>query len=209
MRYLHCLHTNYSRTPIRFLLCISCTPPLRSPLLGIVSGSVAASLLAYAVFRVTMFPTQVAKMIDGSVGEVLTAPLISSGFTCVYGARGLRLLVMHDRHLRGRWIRVLEERAVIKGLVAAFLAIGGIAWSAILLYGLNRRVMSHRTDVGRDKNIFAGTLSTRNIYRYLVLGVVWVAMVVESSTVSGTTFYVLFLRDKKKKKNKGSCRMIA
>lgn len=154
MRYLHCLHTNYSRTPIRFLLCISCKPPLRSPLLGIVSGSVAASLLAYAVFRVTMFPTQVAKMIDGSVGEVLTAPLISSGFTCVYGARGLRLLVMHDRHLRGRWIRVLEERAVIKGLVAAFLAIGGIAWSAILLYGLNRRVMSHRTDVGRDKNIF-------------------------------------------------------
>eukprot|EP00752_Nemacystus_decipiens_P015544 g13868.t1 len=77
-------------------------------------------------------------MIDGSLGEVLTAPLISLGFTCVYGARGLRLLVMYNRQLRGRWVRVLDERAVIKSLMAAYLSFEGFAWSAILLYGLNR-----------------------------------------------------------------------
>lgn len=73
-------------------------------------------------FRISMFPTQVAKMMDGSVGEVLTAPLMSSGFTCVYGARSLRLLVMYNRHLRGRWIRVLDEHAVMKDLSVIYLS---------------------------------------------------------------------------------------
>lgn len=80
-------------------------------------------------------------MIDGSVGEVLTAPLISVGFTCVYGARGLRLLVVYNSHLLGRWVRVLDERAVIKGLVATYLGIEGLAWFAVLLYRLNRWAM--------------------------------------------------------------------
>lgn len=93
---------------------------------------VAASVFAYAVFRITMFPTQGAKMIDESLGEVLTTPLVSAGFTCTYGARVLRLLVMYNRHLRGHWVKVLDERVVVKGLVAAFLGIEGIAWSAIL-----------------------------------------------------------------------------
>lgn len=138
------MHAEYSRIPgvrSHFRSALFCMLR-RSPLLGIVSGAVASSLFTYAIFRITMFPTQVANMIDGSVGEVLTAPLISSGFTCVYGVRGLRLLVMYNRHLRGRWVRVLDERGVIKGLVATYLSIQSGLWSAIMLYGLNRWALS-------------------------------------------------------------------
>ena len=114
-------------------------PPLllgfRSPLLLTLSGSVGMLVGLIWSCRYTIFPAEVTKVREGSDMLIVIIPLVATGYTTVYGWRGLRLLMMYDSAMRRRWGRVPNERAIAKGLIASFLAIEAIAWSVRLVYG--------------------------------------------------------------------------
>lgn len=142
MHAKHSLHT--SKVALSLFLCFLyafvCLPS-RSPLLGALSGAVAASIFPYSTLSVTLFPDQVAKKIDGTLRQVFSLPLVFTGFTCVYGIRGLRLIVMYNPGMRGRWVRILDERAMIKGLMATYVGVEVVLWSTMPLFGVNRWTM--------------------------------------------------------------------
>lgn len=79
-----------------------------------------------------------AKIFAGSAPEIVVLPLSATGFTAVYGLRGLRLVIMYDGKMRRRWGGVPDEVALAKYVLVGFLAIEVIAWSASLEYGVSR-----------------------------------------------------------------------
>jgi len=102
------------------------------------SGSIGIILALAGIWRTTLFPGEVANIIEGSAPEIVFLPLSTMGFTAVYGLRGLRLLTMYDRKMRRRWGGVPEEGALVKALLVCYLVIEVIAWSASLAYGVSR-----------------------------------------------------------------------
>lgn len=116
-----------------------CTRVARSPLLATMSGSVAAWVSSFAILRLAFFPDQLAPSIEGGVAEVVHIPMVLWGFTVPYAVRGVRLIVLYNPHMRGRWGRILNEPPTIRKLMALFLATEAIAWSAGLVYGVDRQ----------------------------------------------------------------------
>lgn len=102
------------------------------------SGSIAAWVSCFAVLRIAVFPGQLASSIEGGVAEVIHVPMVLWGFTFPYAVRGVRLIVMYNPHMRGSWGRFLNEPPMIKKLVALFFATEAIAWSASLVYRVDR-----------------------------------------------------------------------
>ena len=102
------------------------------------SGSVAAWVACFSILRLAFFPGQLAPSLEGGVAEVVHIPMVLWGFTLPYAVRGLRLIVMYNPHMRGRWGRILNEPPVIRKLVALFFAKEAVAWSAGLVYGVDR-----------------------------------------------------------------------
>lgn len=90
------------------------------------------------VFRGTLVPADAAKMIDGSLTEIVFVPLTLTCFTSVYGLRGLRLLIMYNADIRRRWRKVPSDLAMVKRVVVVYAVIEVTAWSAGLVVGLHR-----------------------------------------------------------------------
>jgi len=90
------------------------------------------------VFRSTLVPGDVAKMLDGSLTEIVFVPLTLTCFTPVYGLRGVRLLIMYKADMRRRWRRVPSELAMVKHVVVVYAVIEVTAFSAGLVFGLHR-----------------------------------------------------------------------
>lgn len=98
----------------------------------------------FRIFRAGPFAGDLSTQLDGEmVGGfhyplLVMGPLILFGFTCTHAFRGLRLLVMYNPPMRGRWARFLKQHAVIKNLVALFVFVEVVAWSATAAFGLSR-----------------------------------------------------------------------
>ncbi|CAM9482538.1 unnamed protein product [Ectocarpus sp. 12 AP-2014] len=106
----------------------------RSPLLATTSGLVGVVLGAFAVARLIMIPDQVVVL---SISLMIFVPLMELGFLGPYVIRGIRLLVMYNPATRTHWGRFFNnELAVVKILLVAFGIVEVIAWSAVLLFGL-------------------------------------------------------------------------
>ena len=75
---------------------------------------------------------------DGTPREIVFVPLGFACFILVYGIRGLRLIVLYNSDMRRRWGGVLNEAAMAKYLVALYVTIEVIAWSACAVYGVER-----------------------------------------------------------------------
>jgi len=102
------------------------------------SGVAETLNLSIVIVRVTVFPVEVRRTLEGQWQDVVLLPL---GVTCpllVYSIRGLRLIVMYNPDMRKRWGRVLNEPAMVKCVLLAYFAIEVIAWSASLAYGVEK-----------------------------------------------------------------------
>lgn len=117
------------------LLC-ACLP--RSPILGILSGAVAGIASLGTILRIALFPHAVEATLKGSMVDAVVQPLVLTCFTCAYGMRGLRLIVLYDSDVRERWGKLANERAMSKSLVVAFVLIEFIVWSGGLVFGVDR-----------------------------------------------------------------------
>jgi len=116
----------------------SCSCHIRSPVLLTLSGSAGVLLSSVLMCRITLFPGEAAKSLEGSGPEIVLVPLSTTAFTAVYGLRGLRLLIMYDRHMRQRWGGVPDEGALVKVWLVCYLVIEVTAWSASLICGVSR-----------------------------------------------------------------------
>ncbi|CAN0471908.1 unnamed protein product, partial [Ectocarpus sp. 12 AP-2014] len=106
----------------------------RSPLLATTSGLVGVVLGAFAVARLIVIPDQLVVL---SISLMIFVPLMELGFLGPYVIRGIRLLVMYNPATRTHWGRFFNnELAVVKILLVAFGIVEVIAWSAVLLFGL-------------------------------------------------------------------------
>ncbi|CAB1108679.1 unnamed protein product [Ectocarpus sp. CCAP 1310/34] len=107
---------------------------VRSPLLATTSGLVGVVLGAFAVARLIVIPD---KLVVHSISLIIFVPLMELGFLGPYVMRGIRLLVMYNPATRTHWGRFFtSELAVVKILLVAFGIVEVIAWSAVLLFGL-------------------------------------------------------------------------
>lgn len=95
-------------------------------------------VLAISLFRVMLSPAQAGQIVEGTVVEILTLPAVLACFTCSYGLRALRLLIMYNPQLRKRWGTILGESAMVKFLVAIYIFLEVVAWSASLVFGVDR-----------------------------------------------------------------------
>ncbi|CAM9691743.1 unnamed protein product [Pylaiella littoralis] len=111
---------------------------VRSPRLGLLSGAVSTMVLAISLFRVMLSPAQAAQIVEGTVVEIITLPAVCACFTCAYGLRAFRLLIMYNPHMRKRWGTILGESAMVKLLLAIYIVMEVVAWSASLVFGVDR-----------------------------------------------------------------------
>jgi len=88
--------------------------------------------------RVTLSPHAVEATVEGSVIDAVGQPLVLTCFTCAYGMRGLRLIILYDSDIRERWGKLANDRAMTKSLVIVFVLIEVIVWSAGLVLGIER-----------------------------------------------------------------------
>lgn len=116
------------------LLCLSS----RSPILGILSGAVAGLISLGTIFRIALIPHAVEETLEGSMVDAVAQPLVLTCFTCAYGMRGLRLIILYDSDIRERWGKLANERAMTKSLVILFVLIEFIVWSTALVFGVDR-----------------------------------------------------------------------
>ncbi|CAN0108423.1 unnamed protein product [Ectocarpus sp. 12 AP-2014] len=85
-----------------------------------------------------LFPAQAGEIVKGTAVEIITLPAVFACFTCAYGLRALRLLIMYNSHTRNRWGIFLGELAMVKCLVAVYVVLEVVAWSASLAFGVDR-----------------------------------------------------------------------
>lgn len=83
-------------------------------------------------------PAQAGQMLKGTVVEVVTLPAVFACFTCAYGFRAIRLLIMYNPNVRKFWGKVLDESRMVKVLVGIYAILELTAWSASLVYGADR-----------------------------------------------------------------------
>ena len=152
-----------SRTPYRFVSYIRCAIVYiascivyfaclpRSPLLGVLSGAVAGVVSFATVFRMALSSAQLPATRRGSVAAAVIQPLIFTCFTCAYGMRGLRLVILYDADIRERWGMFVKDRVVAKSLMISFVAIEVLVWSAGLAVGVDRWVPCRRLAVRRPQ----------------------------------------------------------
>ena len=88
------------------------------------------------ILRIVLFPDDVEDTLNGSAADCVTQPLVLLCFTCAYGMRGLRLVILYDADIRARWGKLAKDRTMAKSLVIMFVLAEVSVWSANLAFGV-------------------------------------------------------------------------